>query len=427
MNLKQMIHSFLMGAKKKPAPAIVDSFGVMSFSELEIAVTRLTYELEIQKRSYLIISEPNSRNHFIGFLACIMSDTVFCPINPKTKNNVLDDIINEFSPGTSSVFHTSGSTGKSKGVLIKDTAIEANIRNSTNHQLLDQNSIILSHLDFSHSGGFFLQSLPGLINFGKIIITTNFIPKVILQLIHLHKPTHTILLPSQMSLLKRSKEYSLLTNHPFKFILTGSQNLNAKFVKEALLNSHHLINVYGLTECGPFAIFHLFDKSFQDDIVPMGKPVKELIWKISNDGELLVAGQLVSAGYINQNILHENEFFETKDIVRIEDDLFYFMGRKNDLFQVGGLTVNPIEIEDKILKNILSIEECLIFPVTHGQLVNIPAVLIKLKKNTPKETLNFQALLDKHCIPQIIIYVDRIPLNINGKPDRRKALTFITR
>lgn len=433
MELNCRITHFLELAKSNTAIALVDSMGEMSFADLALEVYKLAEIIQRGSAPIQIIAEKNSRNHFITFFASVLSKKVYCPLDPKNETAILSDLSQsvatlQIPSGTAAIFYTSGSTGNPKGVLVKAKTIEANIKNGAAIQQFDKNSKVLAHLHFSHSGGFFLQALPAILNFSQIIIADYFRPKGIIHLILKHRPTHTILLPSLYGLLVKSSEWPKVENYQFAIVLTGSQGLTPKFIQKALLNCTFLLNVYGLTECGPFAIYKIFDKSFSGESVSMGSPVVELQWKINTDGELLVKGDLVSEGYLNRpSERSENEYFSTKDLVKQENNVFTFISRKDDLFQVGGLTVNPHDVEKKITVSILEVEDCLIFPIPHSQLVNLPAALIKLKNKELKSTDledSIGKLLEKHSTPQVYLYVDQIPYNRNGKPDRAAAIDY---
>lgn len=119
-----------------------------------------------------------------------------------------------------------------------------------------------------------------------------------------------------------------------------------------------LLNGYGITECSPVVTVNRID-NYRFGSVGLPLPCNEI--KIddpdeSGAGEILVRGSNVMAGYYNDPEataqVFDGEWFRTGDIGRIDDDGFlYFVGRKKNLIVLkNGENISPEELEDKLAR-----------------------------------------------------------------------------
>ncbi len=118
---------------------------------------------------------------------------------------------------------------------------------------------------------------------------------------------------------------------------------------------------YGLTETSP--VIALNNPAVQR-MGAVGKPLTNLELKFAEDGELLVRGPSIFAGYwqkpeANKECFDADGFFRTGDIGRLDDDGFlYITDRKKELLKTsGGKLVAPQPIENK-LKNSVMVAQC---------------------------------------------------------------------
>ena len=132
--------------------------------------------------------------------------------------------------------------------------------------------------------------------------------------------------------------------------------LGGEIVDRAILDSLHavfpnarLIHIYATTELGRcFSVRDGkvgFPASFVDQCSPDGVALKV------ENGELLVRSANAMQGYTRQSrhAFPRSEFFATGDLVKRVADRFYFVGRKNDIINVGGNKVHPAEVEAVVL------------------------------------------------------------------------------
>ena len=121
---------------------------------------------------------------------------------------------------------------------------------------------------------------------------------------------------------------------------------------------------YGLTETSPLIAV---DNPVTHRMGSVGKPLTNLECKIDTDGELLVRGPSVFAGYWQKpkataDCFDKGGWFHTGDIGHIDEDGFLFItDRKKELLKTsGGKLVAPHPIENKLTNNSLVAQAALI-------------------------------------------------------------------
>lgn len=151
-------------------------------------------------------------------------------------------------------------------------------------------------------------------------------------------------------------------------IICGSANLDPKYEKGMHDFGIEIFNGYGLTECSPGVTCNRADK-FKFGSV--GTPLDCCEIKIVNPdeegvGEIYVKGTNVMVGYYGDPEAtaeaFDGEWLKTGDFGRIDKDGFLFMvGRKKNLICLSnGKNVSPEELEDK-LRRIDYVAEVLVY------------------------------------------------------------------
>jgi len=230
-----------------------------------------------------------------------------------------------------------------------------------------------------------------------------------------------------------------------RYISSAAQFLPIKFIeylKNNLSPDLKIYSMYGLTECKSVSCMN------PDEILKkptsVGKPLPNIEVYIVNEngekigipgtGELVVRGSNVMMGYLNdpeetskklkEGIYPSQKVLYTGDSFKIDSNGYlYFIGRKDELINTGGIRVSPKEIED-VLYGMEGVLEAAVFSVSHEILGEAIKAVVSLKRN---ETLTEQDIIS-HCsnhleqarIPRYVDIRKNLPKTPSGKIDKNK-------
>lgn len=217
-----------------------------------------------------------------------------------------------------------------------------------------------------------------------------------------------------------------------------SRDLYDKFLKRFGVPIRQL---YGCTEAGSVAINLDPDDALDKTWNSVGCPMSNVHIDILDDhghplptgeiGEILIKSEALTSGYCNMPELNGQAFqrggFLTGDLGKLDEaGRLYITGRKKILIDTGGRKVDPIEVEDVLLKH-ASVGEVVVVGVKGNHAGEMVKAVIVPKHPHPEPSLKGEII--SHCqqslaefkVPKIIEFRDEIPKSPLGKV-LRKAL-----
>lgn len=236
-------------------------------------------------------------------------------------------------------------------------------------------------------------------------------------------------------------------------IIVGGEPANAIAMKEVLLNSEvpNLRNGYGPTECTTYATTRHVTLNYLNThtSIDIGTPINNTEVFIINDnlevveigkiGEIVIAGDGVARSYVNNDkdlrfrTLELNgisyRIYRTGDIGLIDQNgSIHCYGRKDNQIKIRGHRINLEEIEQSILKT--GMVSSVVVDIIKSENSNIEpyimAYIVPKLENLAEGLKNSLAqLLPSYMIPRIYI-TDHIPLNSNGKADKKALYQLST-
>jgi nonribosomal peptide synthetase protein VioO len=216
-----------------------------------------------------------------------------------------------------------------------------------------------------------------------------------------------------------------------------------------------LINTYGCTETtlithavdlhGPLApsLGMSWERSAR---APIGRPLLHVVerictWSsagpsISDDGELLIGGPSLAAGYRRRpeetaarfvELPGETagRFFRTGDRVsRMPNGMLVYEGRLDDTLKIRGVRVDPAEVEAHVARH-PAVSAVAVTGVRAGDHTVLAAFVVPRPlagtAALDKELLEFlRGNVPPHLVPSHVSIVDRLPYTASGKLDRRR-------
>jgi long-chain acyl-CoA synthetase len=335
-------------------------------------------------------------------------------------------------PQLALILFTSGTTGQVKAVQLSEKNIESNCLAVITALGFSKVQEQLLFLPLSYSFGVLGQLLPGLISGLTTHLINHFTDiKTLLETSHI--PHMWSGVPSHWVAINRmAAPYPESAAKITAIISAGaplSTSLRAE-LKHTFPNAI-LYNNYGLTEASPRVLtYSSEDPLFMEQYA--GYPVGDWQVKLSEDQELLIRGSQIMLGYLGeeeQSKVH-NGWLSTGDIAQIlPSGLVAIKGRRDNVVNIGGEKVSLSEIEQKLCL-IDEIKEVVLIPL-EDEIYGI-RLLACLEKNMLSLPVNEQQLTEKiqvHLLPRklpiTVHFLEKIPRNQHGKPDRKALLNSL--
>ncbi|MCR5604961.1 MAG: amino acid adenylation domain-containing protein [Lachnospiraceae bacterium] len=201
-------------------------------------------------------------------------------------------------------------------------------------------------------------------------------------------------------------------------------------------------NAYGPTE--GTILSTIYQVTRLEDNIPIGRPLDNLkcyvvdlfghILPPGALGELLIAGPHVAAGYLNRpektaEVFIDNPFddgeyrpaYRTGDIVRYRvDGEIEFIGRRDGQVKIHGFRIELSEVE-AVIRSFDGIRDaCVVARDLGADGKAVVAYFVSDKKIDPEEIAEYiRERKPPYMVPSSIMQLDAIPLNQNGKVNKR--------
>lgn len=326
-------------------------------------------------------------------------------ISPKVFNNIQDVIAAIQSSQSKITIFTSGTTGQPKKVVHTIGTLARAVRKGEKYV----GQVWAFAYNPTHMAGLqvFFQVL---YNQGTLVNMFNYNRTEIYHLLDEWKITHISATPTfYRLLLPVEKEFPIVK----RVTLGGEMSNKELYDKICLIFPNAKINnIYASTEAG--TLFSSSGEIFQipKDIVNKVKVVEQ---------ELLIHCDLLG---FSESLVLDDEYYHTGDLIEWVDQesgSFRFKSRKNELINVGGYKVNPLEVEKAIL-SIDGVSQTHVFGKTNSILGNILCADIQIVPQSNLSEIEVRkqlaSLLQDYKIPRRIRFVEEIALTRTGKIKR---------
>jgi amino acid adenylation domain-containing protein len=397
----------------------------------------------------LLISTDELRSRVSGFkgeildLDRLQNSTTYYK-NPETVN-CPDDMIY--------VIYTSGTTGRPKGCILTHRNVVRLLKN--NHFPYDFNEQDVWIMAHSFCFDFSVWEMYGALLYGGTLV----VPRrddvrdvsVFLNLIKKYKIS--VLNQTPGAFYRLVEEEALypektLAEH-LRYVIFGGDRLEPVNLRNwsdmYALDKVRLVNMYGITE----TTVHVTHYTLTDDDIqsqaqcsPIGVPIPETTCYILDRqmqpvpvgvvGELYVGGSGVARGYLNRPDLScerfiPHPFYPGERLYRSGDlgkwwpnGSIEYLGRIDQQVKIRGFRIELGEIESRLLqypgiqKTVVTVRE-----ESPGDR-SLCAYIVSSEVWQVKDIREFLAVrLPEYMIPAYFVALERIPLTVNGKVDRK--------
>lgn len=327
-------------------------------------------------------------------------DFIYHTPKPDISLARFNERLSDINPNqVASIVYTSGTTGNPKGVMLTHHNFMSNIADILSAVPLNESEIVLSFLPLSHvfertAGYYTLLAIGGRIYYAESIDTVRddigiVRPTVVVSVPRLYEKIHSRVL-EQVTGFKtvlfnwafrvgeryntRQKNHQFIstslrifhkiasalvfnkikarTGGRLRFFVSGGAPLNPEIGRFFDTIGILILEGYGMTESSPVIACNRID-NYQFGSV--GKALNHVETRLTSDGELLVRGPNVMAGYWNipndqNSIIDSDGWLHTGDIATVDDNGFIrIIDRKKELIILStGKNVSPLAIEESI-------------------------------------------------------------------------------
>lgn len=381
----------------------------------------------------------------------------FIKMGRKVKDSDIE--IATDSNALATLTHTSGTTGKSKGVMSDSLAFNSSVRailQETNlFQRNDKELLVLPPFPL-----YILNNVVHLsLSRGIQLIV---VPKVdysrLSKYFEKHHPNHLKGVPATIESILHDDGFDNIDLSDFKFLISGGGKLNKEQEANEFLKNHHcrytIANGYGMSEVGG-CLTCMFDNTIESNTV--GRPLvgtnakavdietnQELKYTDDKNGEIWISSPAVMKGYYknpketDQIIVKDSDgqiWIKTGDLGRITEEgnikLVGRIKRMTFIFDTVTNTASKVShdyVETSLCEN-KHVEDCVVVAVPNKRTQHALKAYILLKDQSYEKVIGE---LDKMCkikfrkfvSPIEYVVVDNIPKTAAGKNDYRYIESF---
>ncbi len=337
---------------------------------------------------------------------------------------------------------TTGTTGRPKGVMLTYGSLEASMENTWNGIGMREDDRILLPLPLNHSYG--MRVLRSALWGGAEVVLQNVsvFARDVETDIKKYGCTAFVSVPATIEMLHRQmgKRFAEVLG-TLRYIEIGAGALPLDLRKKMLseLPDTKLHNTWGSTETGGALFLNLSEHP--EKITSAGKPYGDIELKVldasgnminahdtDSAGRMALRGRMQMSGYYGMPELTAQTIVDgwllTNDLVYTDEDGYvYMLGRVDDIINVAGEKVAPVEIE-RVASEYDGIRECACIGVDDPDGVTGKAPVLYLVPESGfsgSELTKFLAeRLERYKLPKRYVLVETLPRNHMQKLDRKK-------
>jgi acyl-CoA synthetase (AMP-forming)/AMP-acid ligase II len=456
------------------AEAVVDGPLRLSFVEVADRIRRAAgafAEFGVDKGDRVALWAPNSAEWIIAAFGVMTAGGVLVPVNTRFKPEEAADVVarsgakalvvqkgflgEDFSVGqvgldvptidlnsdflaggspleravdgydVSDVIYTSGTTGRPKGAMMnhaqtlrayEEWATLADLREGDRYLMINP---------YFHTFGLKAGLVACFLRGATMLPVATFDIDRVVKLIEQERITMLPGPPTVFQALLAVKDKTALAT--LRAGVTGAADIAVELIRRVHdeLPFQSLMTGYGLTEAGNVTLSHPGD-SFDDVATTAGLPCAGIEVSVADDGEVLVRGYNVMQGYLDdpagtaeaidaEGWLHTGDLGEFTPTGRLR-----IVGRKKDMFIVGGFNAYPAEIEGFLLEH-PAVAQVAVIGVPDDRMGQVGKAVVVARtdgENVPSADDLIAWSRERmagYKVPRYVQFVDELPLNATGK------------
>jgi acyl-CoA synthetase (AMP-forming)/AMP-acid ligase II len=345
------------------------------------------------------------------------------PVSARAAAVMPDDV--------SDILFTSGTTGRSKGVLCAHRqSLSASASWAANGKITSEDRYLCIN-PFFHNFGYKAGILACLQTGATLIPHLTFDPQHALQAIEQHRIT---VLPGPPTI------YQTLLDHParhdydlssLRFAVTGAATVPIVLVErmQSELDIDIVLTAYGLTEANGMGTMCRADDDAVTVATTCGRPFADFELRIDSAapgeaGEVLLRGPNVMLGYLDDPeataaAIDADGWLHTGDIGAVDKaGNLRITDRLKDMYICGGFNVYPAEVE-QVLARMQGVADVAVIGVPDKRLGEVGRAFVVARLGSNLDEQSVIAYTREHLAnfkaPRSVRFVDALPRNAGGK------------
>ena len=364
--------------------------------------------------------------HYLGAIAVPLEHQAL-----EEKFKAVSDEVNscEFAEDIVDILYTTGTTGKSKGVMLSETALVSCADNFVHDLQFTPELCFIISGPLNHIASLFKMH-PVLTVGGTVCVLDGLKDmNAFFDVFDLpFAKFATFLVPASIRLIMQfSYEKLCSLADRIDFIETGAAPItqhDMEQLSKALPNSR-LYNTLGGTEIGAVCTYNFNDGRYMEGCI--GRPMKNSTVEVTAEGNIIVSGLTIMSGYVadeenTRKVLKDGKIYGSDLGYVDEEGLIHLKGRQGDVINVGGFKVDPSEVENAAASHD-SVKDCICIAGTHPVIGTVLKLLVVLADGASLDkrslALHLKSKLEPHKIPTYYEAVESIQRTYNGKLDRK--------
>lgn len=345
------------------------------------------------------------------------------------------------------ILYTSGTTGEPKGAMLSHLNMATNAYQITEIMMVTEKDVFLLPVPFFHCFGCVMGIL-GAISWGAGIVPMPvFKPDEALRLVERHGVSVLYGVPTMFILELEEARRAQGEGRPYRLqslrtgIMAGAP-CPAEVMRATMeeLGCNACI-CYGLTEASPVITMTRFDDPWEARVETVGRPLPGVEVKVVDEarrplppgqtGELACRGYNVMLGYWKRpedtkEAIDEEGWLYTGDLASIDEAGYVrIVGRKKDMYIVGGFNVYPAEVEEVLFQH-PAVQNVAVVGVPDPVMGEVGMAFVIPRPGyspDPQELVNFCARrIAAFKVPRFVLVTQEFPMTPSGKVQKYKLV-----
>lgn len=449
------------------AEAVVDGDLRLTYAELAERIRRAAgafADAGIGKGDRTALWAPNSAEWIIAALGLLTAGGVLVPVNTRFKAEEAADVIQRSGakallvqkgflggdypapPGVpvfdlksdflgsgapferemagtdiADIIYTSGTTGRPKGVMMNHLQTLRLYAEWCDLADLRAGDRYLMVNPFFHTFGLKAGIVSSLIRGATMLPVPVFDVDRVLELVETERVT---MLPGPPTLYHSLLEYDGTRDiSSLRAAVTGAADIPVDLIRRVReeLPFQSIMTGYGLTEAGTATASRPGD-TFEQIATTAGTACDGIELRIADDGEVLIRGYSVMQGYLDDPegtaaAVDTDGWLHTGDLGSLDEGgRLKVIGRKKDMYIVGGFNAYPAEIEGFLLEH-PAVSQVAVIGVPDERLGQVGKAFVVARAEVGADELIAwsKERMAGYKVPRSVVFLEELPLNATGK------------